>query len=293
MYMNSENRRQNLPVVMRLAEFACRALPQPMKQAVYRLPVLSSLIRNQLNLSAPSGLSEVVIASGVLRGALLKLDLKSEKYYWLGIYEPQLIKAIYDFCKTGMIVYDVGANLGYISLVFARVVGMDGQVYAFEPLPANIQRITEHIALNSFQSVIHLIPCAVSNCEGREIFLVHQEHAMGKLAGSSGRNITYVNRIQVNSLRLDDFVYRDGNPCPDVIKIDIEGGGIKAIPGILRLLAEARPILFMELHGPEEQQVAWNAFKENSYVIRKMQKGYPEVTRMDALKWKEYIIAMP
>jgi FkbM family methyltransferase len=255
--------------------------------------MISALIRAQLNSSAPSGLTEVIVSSGALRGLKLKLDLKSEKYYWLGHYEPQLAQAIYTFCGNGMITYDVGADIGYISLVFAQAVGVSGHVYAFEPLPNNIQRIADHIALNSLQMVMQVVPYAISDYEGKEMFLVHQNHAMGKLAGSSGRNFNYHDKIEVNSLRLDDFVYVQGNPHPHVIKIDIEGGAIKAIPGMLRLLSECRPILFIELHGPEERQVAWNALKQNHYVIHRMEKNYPEIAAINDIAWKEYIVALP
>ena len=137
------------------------------------------------------------------------------------------------------------------------------------------------------------MPYAASDREGNEPFLVHEEHSMGKLAGSSGRDVEYLGQIDVKSLRLDDFIYRDGNPCPNIVKIDIEGGGVKAIPGMLRLLSEGRPIVFMEMHGPEEQGVAWDALKQNGYVIHRMERGYPEIARIDALDWKEYINALP
>jgi FkbM family methyltransferase len=284
--------RGDLPVILRLAEFASCALPQSVKRAIYHFPLFSGLIRKQLNSFAPSGLTELVIASGVLRGVRLKLDLKSEKQYWLGTYEPDLLQAIHDFCGEGMVAYDVGANIGYISLVFSRTVGENGHVFAFEPLPANTERIAQHVSINSLQNVIHLVPCAVSDCEGNEIFLV-RGLAGGKVAGSVGRDYIYTDRIQVCSLRLDDFVYQDGNPCPNVIKMDIEGGGVKAIPGMQRVLSEGRPILFVELHGSEEQQVVLDALAQNNYSTHRMQNGYPELNCDEALSWKEFVVALP
>jgi FkbM family methyltransferase len=251
------------------------------------------LIRRQLNFFAPTGITEVTVAGGYLRGAALKLDLKSEKYYWLGTYEPHLIQAIQDFCREGMVIYDLGANIGYVSLVFAKAVGRSGKVYAFEPLPANIARITEHINLNSFEDIVNLVPCAASDREGSEEFLVHENPAMGKLKGSTGKDYPYVDGVEVRSLRIDDFVYRDRHPKPDLIKIDIEGGGVKAMTGLGQLLSNGRPKVFMELHGPEECMKAWNILKENDYLVHRMEKNYPEVAGLETMTWKDYIVALP
>jgi hypothetical protein len=59
-------------------------LPEPMRLSVYRFSVLSNVVRSLLNVVAPDGLTEVVIASGPLQGSRLLLNLWSEKYYWLG-----------------------------------------------------------------------------------------------------------------------------------------------------------------------------------------------------------------
>ena len=291
--MNTGSPTRKLPAFMRFAELMSSLLPQSVKQSIYRQPFLSSMIRSRLNSFAPTGLTEVVVSGGILRGARLKLDLKSEKYYWLGTYEPQLVSGFHQFCKSGKVVYDVGANIGYTALAFSRLLGPDGKVFAFEPLPDNAKRVQENVSLNQLGSAIQLVPCAVSDCEGQESFMVHDEHAMGKLVGSKGRDIEYSVRLEVPSLRLDDFVYRDGNPCPDIVKIDIEGGGVKAIPGMLRLLSEGRPVVLMEWHGPEERQVAWAALSKNQYRVYKMKKGYPEVIGLEGLEWKEYVVAVP
>ncbi|MEO0271926.1 MAG: FkbM family methyltransferase [candidate division WOR-3 bacterium] len=116
-------------------------LPQSIRLGLYKTS-FASFIRNYMNRVVPNGLTLVNVASGPVKNMKLYLNLKEEKYYWLGTYEPQLIAAIYDLCRPGMIVYDIGANIGYISLVFARVVGK-GRVFAFEPLPANAKNVFE------------------------------------------------------------------------------------------------------------------------------------------------------
>jgi FkbM family methyltransferase len=257
--------------------------------------LLDRITQRLLDWQAPSGAVVVAVVGGPLHGALLRLDLALEREYWLGSYERQFPAAVQRVCKPGMIVYDIGANIGYTSLLFARAVGRQGRVYAFEPLPENIRRLTDHVALNAAQQQIHLLPYAVSDQEGSETFLVHRSAAMGKLVGSAERETSYVDRIEVRSIRLDELVSRDEVPPPQVIKLDIEGGGVKALPGMRRTLAEHTPIMLLELHGPEEQQVVWELLVPLGYRLLQMQRGYPAVASRADLgsRWRQHVLALP
>jgi FkbM family methyltransferase len=283
----------NFLFFLRLAEFASQVIPKNLINAIYRCSFLSHCIRSVLNYYAPTGLTEVSIKSGALSGFRLKLDLKSEKSYWLGTYETLMIQAIHDFVKPGMMVYDIGANIGYLSLVFSQAVGKQGRVYAFEPLLENVKRIHTHIALNSLDEIITVFPYAVFDSNGRQPFLVHELHAMGKLSGSSGRDETYKNQIVVRTLCLNEFIFKEENPPPDLIKIDIEGGAVQALPGMSKVLKKYQPIILMELHGPEEAQITWDLLRQCNYKIYAMKKHYPEISTSNSLNWKEYIVAKP
>jgi hypothetical protein len=117
---------------------------------------------------------------------------------------------------------------------------------------------------------------------------------MGKVEGSAGRqNIKYPQVIEVPGISLDQFVYQAGNPVPQAIKIDIEGGEVLALPGMRRLISEARPIIFLELHGPEAARVGWHFLTQAGYQIHRMQSGYPQVHTLSDLEWKAYLLALP
>jgi len=88
-------------------------------------PFTSRLIRNQLNRVAPVGLVEVKIAAGNLSGKPFIIDMQTEKDYWLGTYEPELQAAIRTWVKPGMVVYDIGANVGYITLMLEQATGQN------------------------------------------------------------------------------------------------------------------------------------------------------------------------
>jgi FkbM family methyltransferase len=266
-------------------------LPPSLKQSLYRAGPLARLIRRSLNRAAPTGLSETTVAAGTLEGYPLMLDLQTEKDYWLGTYETELQRAISEWVQPGWVAYDVGANIGYISLLLANAVGDDGQVFSFEALPSNVERLEMNLVLNALKPRVQLIHGAVGSTLTPVRFLIGPSEAMGKVAGSAGRTEGHRESIEVPGYALDDFVFQQGNPPPQVIKMDIEGGEVLALPGMQRVLAEYRPLIFLELHGHEAAQVAWNILTEHGYQIANMQSGYPVIASLEELDWKAYLVA--
>lgn len=281
-------------ILLSLAAITARLTPVFLKKAVYLSPGLSNLIRDGLNMAAPQELTEVNIAAGALQGVRMILDMQSEKDYWLGTYEPELQTAIRDFVKPSMVTYDIGANIGYISLQLARAVGKDGQVYAFEALPENVERLRANISLNGMDSYITVLPQAVSGSTEMVTFLVGPSGGTGKVSGSAGRqDLSYPQEIFVEAVSLDGFVYELGYAVPDVVKMDIEGGELIAISGMRRVLSKARPVVLIELHGFEAARVVWDELQRAEYRICKMASGYEEVARFEELDWKSYLVAQP
>ncbi len=278
---------------LQLASWTARIIPSPIKQGLYKLGPLTALIRRALNRAAPRGFTQVTVAGGILAGAPMKLDLQSEKDYWLGTYEVALQTALVRFTPPGAIAYDLGANIGYITLMLAREVGEAGHVYAFEALPENIERLREHVTLNRLEDRITPIHGAVVGTSGPVLFLRGPSGATGKVLGTAGREIAPQDRFEVAGVVLDDFVYREGHPPPAVIKMDIEGGEVQALPGMKKILRQARPVLLLELHGPASAQAAWQALTAADYHIRPMTPGAPSVAAWEDLDWKAYLVARP
>jgi len=277
--------------LLNTAEKAARILPPDIKKAIYHIPFLSRFIRKRLNEVVPDGMQEVVVAAGTLRGMRLSLDLHAEKDYWLGTYETDLQAAASVFVRPGMTVYDVGANIGYISLIAAKLVGGGGKVFSFEALPDNLKRLRKNIRLNDLEDRVHICHSAVVDRSGQTTFFTHESGAMGKAAGSAGRQEVYSQTIRVRAVALDDFIFKEGNPPPQVIKMDIEGGEKLAVVGMKRTLAEIKPILLIELHGEEAARSVWDALAESGYTVHTMSKGYPIVLSLASLDWKAYILA--
>jgi len=276
-----------------IAAFAAKILPNSFKQAIYKVKPLASLIRGGLNRAAPTGLVEVKVAAGDLSGFTILLDMQVDKDYWLGTYEPELQSALRELIPTGAVIFDVGANIGYVSLLLAKAAGAAGKVFAFEALPSNIEQLRRNVALNGMDAQVTVIASVVTQAPGPVRFLVHASRGMGKAAGSAGREDKVESEVTVPGISLDEFVYGQGNPLPQVVKMDIEGGEVLALPGMHRVLAEARPLMLMELHGPESSRVAWETLTAAGYEMCWMRPGYPVVPSLDAMGWKAYIVAKP
>jgi FkbM family methyltransferase len=280
--------------LLNLAAWTARWLPMPVKRGLYRFPPLARALRGALNRAAPHGLTRATVAAGGLAGVELLLDLQEEKDYWLGTYEPELQAAAAELVQPGMTVYDVGANIGYVSLLLARCAGASGHVFAFEALPANLERLRANLELSGYTDRVTVVPAAVVERERPARFLVGPSGGMGKAEGSAGRqDVSYSQSLEVPGLSLDGFVYQDGNPAPQVVKMDIEGGEVLALPGMRRLLEEARPLVLLELHGQEAARAAWQVFEQARYRLYPMHDRRTPIQSINELNWKAYLVAVP
>ena len=277
---------------IKLTSWIARSLPLSFKQALYRFPPLAGIIRGSINAAVDDGLAVISVAAGDLIGYRVLLNLKTEKSRWLGTYEPELQAALRDFLKPGWTIYDVGSNIGYVTLMLAHNAGAQGRVFAFEALPENVERTRKNIELNNLANV-SVLSVAVLDKSEPVTFYVHASVGMGKAAGSAGRREeNYKAEIQVPGLALDDFVFVQGNPAPNAVKMDIEGGEVLALPGMQRVLQEFHPLMLLELHGPESEKVAWETLTAAGYTLRAMENGYPVISSPQSLGWKAYLIAV-
>jgi FkbM family methyltransferase len=280
--------------LLAFASWLAHCLPSSVKQSFYRMGPLSHWIRQTLNLAVPTGLSEITIAGGELAGCHFLLDLHEEKEYWLGTYEPDLQLAMKILVEPGWVIYDIGANIGYITLLLCKLLKAQGHVIAFEALPANVERLNKNLKMNPDISLVaEVIPAAVTNLQGTVRFLVSDSIATGKAEGSAGRQGKYHSHIDVDGITIDHFVYEQGHPIPQMIKMDIEGGEGLALSGMKRLLSESRPLFVIELHGSEANQIVWQILNIAKYSLFHLEKNYPLVNSVEELGKRSYIIAKP
>lgn len=149
---------------------------------------------------------------------------------WIGTFETKTARLLARYVRPGMTAFDVGANAGYYTLMLAKSVGASGKVLAFEPEPENLAALRKHLDMNDIRNV-EIIAAAASELAGR-----------GYFAGSRALGHLDTSGVPVSTVRLDDY------PTADLIKMDIEGGEIKAMEGAARILAERRTTWLVSLH---------------------------------------------
>jgi len=164
----------------------------------------------------------------------------------------------------GKVAYDVGANIGLVTLFLARSVGEQGLVIAFEPTPPNAERLMENVQLNKLSNV-RLYRVALGDTEA-VIKIAHCPDSPGiatlreDLAQGYRRRYS-LQEFQVEVVPLDTLVARESLPFPDFLKIDIEGYEYPMLLGARETIRRARPIIFVEVHSSSEADrvQSWNA----------------------------------
>ena len=232
------------------------------------------------------------LKGGLLDGVILDLDQKKDSKYFSGNHEPYLQQAIKDFVHPGMVVYDIGANIGYTTLAFARCLDKRGHIYAFEPFFINLERLMKHININNEDSMTTIVPNAVSDRNETAIFRIGRHHAIGHLADADIQDYDIAS-IKVRCVSLDNFIFVKGNSVPNVVKIDIEGGEEKALYGMQRLLREKRPVLFLEIHSDKSTESVSKVLNGNLYKIYELAEGYKEIENIIFSSNRIHILALP
>lgn len=155
---------------------------------------------------------------------------------FFGVWEPNVSAQFCSLLKSGDIVVDVGANVGYYSLLSSRLVGSLGRVYAVEPSERTRARLLENLALNEANNVT-VLPVAAWDADGET--MLHYD--MSDAGGSSLRALESPTRSERVSLRcLDDEIPAAEVPRIAVIKIDIEGAELHALRGLRKTLTANR-----------------------------------------------------
>ena len=165
-----------------------------------------------------------------------------------------------------MTFYDVGANIGFFSLLGARIVGPFGRVVCFEADPEVAERLRMNLAHNGFEQAT-VVQSAVWS-EPTTVFFarvdtrVSPDRGLGHVAVHGDSADT----IAVDAVALDDLV--GSERPPDFIKCDVEGAEAAVFAGAEILLRTRRPILLVEMHSAEDHRLLTRKFLEFGYHCR-------------------------
>lgn len=195
------------------------------------------LLRLPLHL-VPGSLT-VRILQGALRGKRWIVG-SSIHGCWLGSYEFDKQNQLTQLLTPGAVFFDVGAHVGFYTLLAASRVGSEGRVFAFEPFPRNTAFLEKHLRLNHVENAT-LFKAAVADTPGSAHFQEGEASSMGHIADTG--------TITVEQVSLDSLYEAGRLPLPDFIKIDVEGAELRVLEGARRILTEGQPTLFLATHG--------------------------------------------
>ncbi len=184
----------------------------------------------------------VRIIRGPARGKRWVAD-SSTRGFWLGYWELDNQRLFAAHLRPGDVVYDIGAHVGLYTLVSSARVQSEGHVYAFEPLPRNLQYLRRHIQLNRLSNCT-VVGAAVSDSAGLRRFDPTVHDSAGHFSSHGA--------VSVQTIALDGFLSTErGIRPPNAIKINAEGAEMEVLSGGRSTIAEYSPMIFLSTHSDE------------------------------------------
>lgn len=203
---------------------------------------------------AAAGLHQrwATIATGPAAGLAFNCGAGNPDYS-IGTYEPNIQQVFVDHIRPGMAVLDIGANVGFFTVLSARLTGPGGYVAAFEPDPVNAAFVRDNAARNDFAHV-DIFTAAVSATPGREAFWL-ADYAGGHALASAGRPPDARERIEVEVLSIDVLRHQGRLPAVGFVKIDVEGAEVDVLRGMEATLHSDRPTLLVEADAADQAEL--------------------------------------
>ena len=185
---------------------------------------------------------------------LVRLTDDVERQIYFGTYERADVSAIRSLVPAGGLCIDVGANVGFFSLHFARWVGHGGRVYAFEPDEVAYERLTQNVALNGVGETVRTNRAAVAACSGRAVFYRSAPGHGGWGSLTRFEDIA-TDTTDVRVTTIDEFMKTERLECVDLLKVDVEANEFELLEGGRdSLCRHAFKAILIEFNGPRLAQ---------------------------------------
>ena len=211
------------------------------------------------------------IETGPAKGLWIELNPRTGQSYLRGNAEAAVQRVLVERLRAGMVFYDLGANIGFFSLLAARIVGPTGQVFSFEPDPETTVRLQRNVDQNNLQNVT-VVPKGVWSTSGKRTFMAaggsSPDHGTGKFVDDTGEE----GGAFLDCVALDDFI-RDA-PAPHAIKCDVEGAEEEVLRGAERVLRTHLPWVLCELHSERSARSVRELLDISGYKIERVDSGH-------------------
>jgi len=180
-----------------------------------------------------------------------------------GTYDEDLHLLMEQIVKPGWVCLDVGANIGEVALHMGKLAGPAGAVHAFEPVPALYERLRAHVEKNRANEIVRTHALALANANGKCTLACAtadgENQGLASLVNTASGDVPL--RIEVPTMRLDDFAAREQLKRVDLVKVDIQGAEMLFLDGARETLARFSPALLMEV-SPDDLKCAGTDSRE-------------------------------
>lgn len=261
---------------------ATRFAPRSLKKWIQANPSLYQVFRKTFSFFVGLQGNSVPIESGPMKGMSLAVSEHISHAHIRGTYELDTQLAVDRLVSPGFVCYDLGASIGYLSLLMARKAKW---VYAFEPTKHAAVEITKHAAANQLHNIT-VVPSPVSDCVKTVRFTVNENAYGSRIASPRSKWPT----VDLATITLDDFV--KSNPQPDFIKIDVEDEEAKVLEGARSILRQRKSSLCCELHSEESARHVQRILSEYDYKLTDLSGGPFRIT-LPVVPGDLHVVAVP
>jgi FkbM family methyltransferase len=183
----------------------------------------------------------------------MDIDTSSEvdMRIYFNIMDVEVKRTISKYVHQGETALDIGANIGYFTLLMAHRVGSRGRVHSFEPNSPVCQRMAQHVLKNGFEDRVIVHDCAVSNVSGSIQLSIYDDPGLSSILPRPDIEGTVV---EARVVTLDGLFSSGEIGVPDFIKIDVEGAELFVLEGGEELIRQVRPIIVTEI-SPEQKKL--------------------------------------
>lgn len=167
-----------------------------------------------------------------------------------GSYEPEVSQTVMLIVQPGWICVDVGAHLGYFTMLLAKLVGEHGRVIAFEAHPDNAAQTRSNVGMNGYEARVRVENMAVSDGAHHSVKLYPgRDHSSFEwnIVGHDVQGNPVQHELDIPATSLD--AYFPPGLRVDFVKMDVEGAEAQALCGMRRLLRQSRPFVVVEFHS--------------------------------------------
>jgi FkbM family methyltransferase len=227
------------------------------------------------------------IIRGPLRGTRFILGAAAGEGGGATVYfnmmEPQQTQLFSSVVKTSDTFYDIGANVGYYSLLGSRLVGDSGKVISIEPVIRNLYYLYRHIELNGVTNAL-LLAMACSDKTSIASFALGRNCALGRLSDVRNTQPSGAHGLAVVPTTTVDLIAEHTHLMPDVMKIDVEGAELQVLYGAQYVLSQVKPKIFLSIHSSELRTACLQHLSLLNYRIQPLNDGVQEPTEYYAYR---------